>query len=73
MAQNRVVPWQSRLDVWDMGHIPNQKYVAMHDRYMWGQMATEEFLEEYRDESNYRVEDPSRNRSHVDEKRRVSG
>lgn len=66
-------PGQSRLDVWDMGHIPNQKYAAMHDRYVRGQMATEEFLEEYRDESNYRVEDPPRNRSHVDEKRRVSG
>ncbi|WP_271190720.1 HNH/ENDO VII family nuclease, partial [Brachybacterium conglomeratum] len=66
-------PGQSRLDVWDMGHIPKQKYAAMHDRYMRGQMTTEEFLAEYRDESNYRVEDPPRNRSHVDEKRRVSG
>lgn len=66
-------PGQSRLDIWDMGHIPNQKYAAMHDKYMRGQMTTEEFLEEYRDESNYRVEDPPRNRSHVDEKRRVSG
>lgn len=66
-------PGQSRLDVWDMGHIPKQKYAAMHDRYMRGQMTTEEFLEEYREESNYRVEDPPRNRSHVDEKRRVSG
>lgn len=60
-------PAGTRAGVWDMGHAPGFEYRRLRERYLSGEMTLDEFLEEYRDPSSYRVEDPSRNRSHVDE------
>lgn len=60
-------PGQSREGLWDMGHVSDAKYSKLRDKYLSGEISKEEFLEEFRDADNYRVEDPLRNRSHVDE------
>ena len=60
-------PGQPRDGVWDMGHISKAKYSKLRDQYLSGEIDTKEFLRRYRDASNYRVEDPMRNRSHIDE------
>jgi hypothetical protein len=39
-------------------------YRVLHDRYMSGELTTQEFLQEYRNPQNYRPELPSANRSH---------
>lgn len=52
---------------WDMGHNPGFEYHDLLDRYLSHKITEEEFLAEYRDPANYRVEDAGRNRSHVDE------
>lgn len=58
-------PGDSRNGVWDMGHVPGQKYSVMHDAYMKGIISKQEFLDWYNDPSNYRPELPSNNRSHM--------
>ena len=58
---------QDREGLWDMGHVPGREYKNLREEYLSHQITEEEFLKEYRDPKNYRVEDPSRNRSHVDE------
>ena len=66
----RLIEWapgESRLGVWDMGHVPKQKYSTWHDDYMRGKMTTEEFVRKFQTEEYYQAEDPSRNRSHDDE------
>ena len=60
-------PGDSRTGVWDMGHVQGAKYSDLHDRYMRGDITTEQFLKRYHRVRNYSVEDPGRNRSHVDE------
>ena len=60
-------PGQPRDGLWDMGHISKAKYSKLRDQYLSGEIDTKEFLRRYRDASNYRVEDPMRNRSHIDE------
>ena len=50
--------------VWDMGHIPEAKYLEMHEAYMNGELTTKEFVDWYNDPANYRPELPSNNRSH---------
>ena len=60
-------PGDSRTGVWDMGHVQGAKYSDLHDRYMHGDITTEQFLKRYHRVRNYSVEDPGRNRSHVDE------
>ena len=50
-----------------MEHIPKAKYSELRDEYLSGNITKEEFLAEYRNANNYRVEDPMRNRSHIDE------
>lgn len=52
---------------WDMGHKPGHEYRDLHRDYMDGKISKKEFLEQYRDPRNYRVEDAGRNRSHLDE------
>ena len=52
---------------WNMGHIPKAKYSELRDEYLSGNITKEKFLAEYRNPKNYRVEDPMRNRSHIDE------
>lgn len=58
---------QDREGLWDMGHVPGREYKNLREEYLSHRITEEEFLKEYRDPKNYRVEDPSRNRSHVDE------
>ena len=63
----RVIEWTPgtpRRGVWDMGHIPGEKY---HDRwleYVNGEMTPAEFREWYNTAEHYRVEHPTTNRSH---------
>ena len=66
----RLVEWepgQSRDGLWDMGHIPEARYAELHQSYLNHEMSLDEFLAEYREPANYRVEDPARNRAHLDE------
>lgn len=64
---DRVIEWTPgtpRRGVWDMGHIPGEKY---HDRwleYVNGDMTPAEFREWYNTAEYYRVEHPNTNRSH---------
>lgn len=58
---------QDREGLWDMGHVPGREYKNLREEYLSHRITEEEFLREFRDPKNYRVEDPSRNRSHVDE------
>jgi hypothetical protein len=60
-------PGQPRDGLWDMGHISEAKYSDLRDRYLSGKISKDKFLEEFRKADNYRVEDPLRNRSHIDE------
>ncbi|MCT1438911.1 HNH/ENDO VII family nuclease, partial [Brachybacterium paraconglomeratum] len=67
----RLIEWtpgESRAGKWDMGHSETAKYSTLHDEYMRGEMTTKEFVEEYRKAKYYQAEDPSRNRSHDDER-----
>ncbi|NQX14047.1 hypothetical protein HQQ80_20670 [Microbacteriaceae bacterium VKM Ac-2855] len=50
-----------------MGHIPEVRYALLRRDYLRGKISKDRFLEEYRNPDNYRVEDPLRNQSHVDE------
>lgn len=52
---------------WDMGHIKEGKYSELRRQYLSGEISKDTFLEKYRDSKKYRVEDPARNRAHVDE------
>lgn len=47
-----------------MGHVPDQKYHDMWQRYVDGEMTPAEFREWYNDPSNYRPELPGKNRGH---------
>lgn len=58
-------PGDSRVGVWDMGHIPGQKYSDMHARYMNGEFTPAEFRDWYNDASHYVPELPGNNRSHL--------
>ena len=58
---------QDREGLWDMGHVPGREYKNLREEYLSHRITEEEFLREFRDPKNYRVQDPSRNRSHVDE------
>ena len=65
----RKITWNPKSTTrdWDMGHIREAKYSELRDEYLSGNITKEEFLAEYRNANNYRVEDPMRNRSHIDE------
>ncbi|WP_396653007.1 GH-E family nuclease [Microbacterium resistens] len=39
----------------------------LRKQYLSGQISRDDFLRRYRDPDRYRVEDPLRNQSHVDE------
>lgn len=58
---------EDREGLWDMGHVPGREYKTLREEYLSHRITEEEFLREFRDPNNYRVQDPSRNRSHVDE------
>lgn len=60
-------PAASRAGLWDMGHIAEKKYSDLRDRYLSGEISKKEFIAEYQDPKNYKVEDPGVNRSHANE------
>ncbi|QFJ54668.1 GH-E family nuclease [Pseudobutyrivibrio xylanivorans] len=65
---NEVIEWepgQPRKGVWDMGHIPEEKYSVVHEAYMNGEMTTKEFVDWYNTPENYRPELPKNNRGHM--------
>ena len=62
-------PGEPREGLWDMGHKSGEEYKKLREEYLSGDISEEEFLSRYQDENNYRVEDPGRNRSRVDEKK----
>lgn len=67
---HRLIEWQPgdpRRGLWDMGHIPGEEYRNLKQNYLEGNITYEQFLEIYRDPEIYRVQDPYRNRSHIDE------
>lgn len=62
-----IIEWEEshpRKGVWDMGHLPSEKYSTVHDAYMNGELSKKEFLNWYNDPDNYRPELPGNNRSH---------
>jgi len=63
-----VIDWtsgDSRRGVWDMGHVPGQRYADQHARYMAGDLTPAEFRDWYNDPAHYRPELPGNNRSHL--------
>lgn len=60
-------PGQNRGGKWDMGHKTGHEFRKTHSDYMNGNISKDEFLKEYADPNNYKVEDPKRNQSHIDE------
>ena len=52
---------------WDMGHLPDQKYSDMYDRFLSGKMSEQEFLEWYRTAENYEPQTIPFNRGHKGE------
>lgn len=57
-------PGTPRKGVWDMGHIPEQRYHDVWESYVRGELSPQEFRDWYNDPDNYRPELPSTNRSH---------
>lgn len=67
---HRLIEWrpgEPRDGLWDMGHRSGEEYRNFKDEYLRGDLPYEKFIEIYRDPDNYRVQDPYRNRSHIDE------
>ncbi|MCL2850566.1 MAG: HNH/ENDO VII family nuclease, partial [Micrococcales bacterium] len=52
---------------WDMGHLPDHEYRKLRDRYLSGDVDVDTFLAEYHNPDRYGVQDPGRNRAHMDE------
>jgi hypothetical protein len=64
---NEVIDWtpgSPRDGVWDMGHVPEEKYSEVWKRYVDGDMTPAEFRDWYNNPDNYRPELPGPNRSH---------
>lgn len=61
-------PATPRNGIWDLGHDPERKHSDLLDDYLSHKITKEQFLVEYRDEGNYRVEFSDVNRSHRYEK-----
>ncbi len=57
-------PGTSRRGVWDMGHVPGQKYHEKWQAYVDGEMTPAEFRDWYNDAAHYRPELPGPNRGH---------
>lgn len=66
-VQIRWSPGQPRDGLWDMGHLPEAQYRDLRNSYLNHEITQEEFLRQYHNPANYQVENPGRNRSHVDE------
>ena len=68
--KNGTVSWNKdipRNGQWDMGHLEDQKYSDMYDRFLRGKMSEQEFLEWYRDAGNYEPQTIPFNRGHKGE------
>ena len=69
----RLVTWepgQPREGVWDMGHLPDSQYAKEHQKYMssGGEYTSEDFKRWYQNPDFYEPQDPSRNRSRIDDR-----
>ncbi|MBA0045406.1 HNH/ENDO VII family nuclease [Mycobacteroides sp. LB1] len=67
---HRLIDWQPgepRRGLWDMGHVNGDEYRILEKQYLNGEITFEEYMGQYRDPYNYRVQDPYRNQSHIDE------
>jgi hypothetical protein len=62
-------PGDSRNGVWDMGHKRGQEFNSQLEKLKNGDMTESQFLDHYRDSSNYQPELPSNNRSRKYEKK----
>jgi hypothetical protein len=60
-------PGEPRTGLWDLGHLPTAKYSTLREQYLSHRITKEEFLDDFRNPDNYRVEDSIRNQSHIDE------
>jgi len=68
----RLIEWnpesgKSRDGIWDMGHVRDENYSHLRNQYLKGDIDLGTFLTQYHDPGNYDVQDPARNRSHIDE------
>lgn len=66
----RLIGWtdgETRVGLWDMGHLPDNEYRILKQQFLNGEITYDQFIGSYRDPYNYRVQDPYRNRSHIDE------
>jgi hypothetical protein len=64
---NDTSPLPTRDGIWDMGHIPEQKYSILRDLYLNHKLDPETFIKRATEADSFLVEDPLRNRSHTDE------
>lgn len=67
---HRLVDWQEgqlRDGLWDMGHDGGLEYRKLRELYLSHQIDFDEFMRQYQNHENYSVQDPYRNRSHIDE------
>lgn len=61
-----VIDWKlgdRRANVWEMGHLPDQRYRDALERYRNGDYTPEEFRNWYNNPDHYRPETPKNNRS----------
>lgn len=66
----RLIEWnpgEPRNGLWDMGHIPTEKYATALDNYLRYEKDPEAFARWFKTAHNYRAEDPGLNRSHIAE------
>lgn len=67
---HRLVDWQEgqkRDGLWDMGHNGGIEYRKLRELYLNHEIDFDEFMGQYQNHENYSVQDPYRNRSHIDE------
>jgi len=68
----RLIEWRPgelRKGLWDLGHRGSAKYSELRENYLSHRISKDDFLHQFGLAENYRVEDPLRNQSHVDEHR----
>lgn len=67
---HRLVDWQEgqkRDGLWDMGHDGGLEYRKLRELYLSHEIDFDEYMRQYQNHENYNVQDPYRNRSHIDE------
>jgi hypothetical protein len=52
---------RSRHDQWQMGHLPENSYQNLHQRFMSGEISYQQFLNEVRNPANYFPQAPTPN------------